>query len=230
MGENHNQNVHFTLGTGTSLSELDAESLAAISQAAVRRSYDKGQFVALEGEPCPGLLIVESGLIASTKISPQGREQEIRLVGPGELINEISIMVGDTNLVTLKTLSDSVVWVIEPDQFKDLMSKHQDLHDIITHNLARLVVQLVNVIEDLSLRNVEGRLANLILNQSENGVFHRKMWLTQEEMAARVGTTSVVVSRTLNEMQNQGAIRLEHNLIRILNHEILASVVYRSQK
>ncbi len=230
MGEIHTSGAQFSLGSGTSLSELDTESLTAISQAAIRRSYEKGQFVSLEGEPCPGLLIVESGLLASTKISPQGREQEIRLVGPGELINEISVMVGDTNLVTLKTLSDSVVWIIEPDKFKELMANHQDLHDIITRNLARLVVQLVNVIEDLSLRNVEGRLANLILNQSENGVFHRKMWLTQEEMAARVGTTSVVVSRTLNEMQNQGAIRLEHNLIRILNHEILASVVYRSQK
>jgi len=222
--------VSFTLGPGTCLSELDAASLTAITHAAVRRSYKKGQIVCLEGEPCPGLIIIESGWIAEVKISPQGREQEIRLEGPGEMINEISVMAGDTNLCTLKSMGNSVMWVIQRSIIFRLMDQHPELRNIITRNLAKLVVQLLNIVEDLSLRNVEGRLARLLLNRSEDGIIHRHYWSTQEEMAACIGTTPVVISRMLNSMQDKGAIRLEHQQIHILDHKQLELAVFQNLK
>jgi CRP-like cAMP-binding protein len=226
----HAKEIQFTLGPGTCLAELDASSLAAITQAAVKKTYDKGQIVCLEGEPCPGLIIIETGWLSSVKISPQGREQEIRLEGPGEMINEISVMAGDINLVTLKSLENSTVWVIDRKVFFNLMAEHPKLSNIIMQNQARLVVQLLNLVEDLSLRNVQGRLAHLLLNHSKDGVIHRQYWSTQEEMAARIGTTSVVLSRLLNEMQNQGTIRLGHHQIHILDHEKLELAAFLNQK
>jgi len=230
MSLNHNQEKQFNLGPGTSLAELDSSSLDAITRAAVRRSYEKGQIVCLEGESCPGLIIIESGWLSSVKISPQGREQEIRIEGPGNMINEISLMAGNTNLLTLKALEDSIIWVIERSVFFDLMANHPMLNTVITQNLAKLVVQLLNLVEDLSLRNVEGRLAHLLLNRSTDGVIHRRNWSTQEEMASRIGTTSVVISRVLNEMQDQGTIRLERNKIHILDRGKLEAVVFQNNK
>ncbi len=222
--------LHPIFGPGTCLAELDSSSLAAISAAAMRKSFEKGQFVCLEGEPCPGLIIIESGWLSSVKISPQGREQEIRLAGPGEMINEISVMAGETNLVTLKSLENSIVWVIERSEFFNLLGQHPQLNNIITQNQARLIVQMLNLIEDLSLRNVEGRLAHLLLIRSENGVINRRYWSTQEEIASRIGTTSVVISRVLNEMQNSGAIRLDHRQIYILDHKKLEASAYLNLK
>jgi CRP-like cAMP-binding protein len=230
MELDHTNEKQFTLGPGTCLAELDASSLAAITQAAVRRSYEKGQIVCLEGEPCPGLIIIESGWLSSVKISPQGREQEIRLEGPGEMINEISVMAGEINLVTLKSLENSTIWVIERKVFFDLMAKHPSLSNIIIQNQARLIVQLLDLVEDLSLRKVEGRLAHLLLNRSKDGIIHLKYWSTQEEMAACIGTTSVVISRILNEMQGRGAIRLEHHRIHILDHEKLEMAAMLNHK
>lgn len=230
MSFEHERDIQFALGPTTCLSELDASSLAAITQAAVKRTYEKGQIVCLEGEPCPGLIIIESGWLSSVKISPQGREQEIRLVGPGEMINEISVMAGDTNLVTLKSLENSIVWLIEQRVFFELMAKHPMLSNLITKNLAKLVVQLLNLVEDLSLRNVDGRLARLLLDRSKDGVIERQQWSTQAEMAAHIGTTSVVISRVLGNLEDQGAIRLEHRQIHILDKEILESVAFLNQK
>ncbi len=178
-------------GQGTCLSELDTHSLTAIIQVALKRIYAKGEIVCLEGEPCPGLFIIETGWLTGIKISPEGREQEIRLAGPGEMINEISVMGGETNLITLKSLDASTVWLIERETLFDLMSKHPMLNQLITKNLAKRVVQLLNLVEDLSLRNVEGRLAHLLLNRSENGVIKHYHWSTQAEIAASIGTTSV---------------------------------------
>jgi CRP/FNR family transcriptional regulator, cyclic AMP receptor protein len=220
----------FFFGTGTCLEELDASSLEALSQAANRRSYEKGQIVCLEGEPCPGLIIIEAGWLSSVKISPLGREQEIRLVGPGEMLNEISLMAGDVNLVTLKSLESSTIWVVEPQNFFLLMAQHPKLSSIMMQNLSRLLVQLLGLVEDLSLRNVEGRLAHLLLKRSKDGVVQREYWSTQDEMAARIGTTSVVISRMLNEMQTEGAIHLDRRQIRILDQEKLEKSAFFNHK
>lgn len=217
-------------GPGTCLAELDASSLDAIIKAAFRQTYKKGQIVCMEGEPCLGLMIIESGWLKGFKISPQGREQETRLAGPGEMVNEISVMAGQYNLVTLKSLEPSVVWVIERNLLFDLMAKHPPLSNTITQNLAKQVVHLLDLVEDLALRNVNGRLAHLLLNRSKDDVVHRKHWSTQAEMAARIGTTPVVISRVLSEMEQQGVIRLERQTIHILDRKKLESVALLKYK
>ena len=81
--------INFHLDPAPFCPSWTQRSRAAIGQLAVRRTYEKGEMVCLEGEPCPGLIIVETGWISSVKLSPQGREQEIRVAGGGEMINEI---------------------------------------------------------------------------------------------------------------------------------------------
>lgn len=220
----------FSLGQGTCLAELDALSLEAITQAAVRRAFDKDQIVCLEGDACPGLMIVESGWLEVLKISPQGREQVIRLAGPGEMFNEVSVMAGGDNLVTVKSLEASVVWLIRREILFELMETHPLLGRSISQNLANHVLHLLDLIEDLSLRNVDGRLAHLLLNRSEDGVVQRQQWLTQAEMAACIGTTPVIVSRGLNELQDRGAIRLERQKIYILEPELLEAYEFQNYK
>lgn len=62
MDNDHDRKINSAFGPGTCLSELDASSLEAITQAASRRAYQKNEIVCLEGEPCSGLMIVESGV------------------------------------------------------------------------------------------------------------------------------------------------------------------------
>ncbi len=222
--------VLFTLSQGSCLAELDASSLEAITQAAIRRTYDKDQIVCLEGDPCPGLMIVESGWLEVLKISPQGREQVTRQAGPGEMFNEVSVLARGDNLVTVKSLESSVVWLVSREILFDLMETHPLLGRTISQNLANHVWHLLDLIEDLSLRNVDGRLARLLLNRSQDGVVRRQHWLTQAEMAACIGTTPVIVSRVLNELQDRGAIRLERHRIFILERQVLESVEFQNYK
>lgn len=226
----HKAKPQFCLGPGTCLAELDASSLTAITQAAVRKTYKKGQIICQEGDPCPGLMIIEAGRISGVKMSPQGREQQIRTAGPGDMINEISLMTGESNILTLKSLEDSIVWVIDRKEYFNLTYQHPMLGKIMTQNLARLIVQLVDLIEDLALRNVEGRLARLLLDHPREGTVQPQSRPTQEELAARIGTTSVVVSRVLNEMQDRGTICLDHRQIRILDRKKLVETAFSSYK
>lgn len=230
MNADRDRKILSAFGPGTCLAELDSLSLEAITKAAVRHTFNKGEIVCLEGEPCPGLMIVESGWLRGVKISPQGREQETRLAGPGEMLNEVSVMAGGDNLVTVKSLESSVVWLIGREILFDLMAKHPLLSNTITHNLAKHIVHLLSLVEDLALRNVDGRLAHLLLDRSKDGVINQHKWSTQAEMAACIGTTPEIVSRVLNNFKDRGAIRLEHHRICILDHKMLESIEYLEYK
>jgi CRP/FNR family transcriptional regulator len=199
--------------------QLDVHTLESISQAALRRTFDAGQVVFLEGEPNSGLYAVQEGWLRSVKISTAGREQVIRFVGPGEMFNEIGVFAGGLNQVTVEALEPSVVWIIPRETLLSLMDKHPSLCRLITQNLAERVLHLISLVEDLSLRTVEERLARLLLEQSRGDLVSRRRWSTQAELAARLGTVPDVMNRALRSLSEEGLIHIERRQIHILNRQ-----------
>jgi CRP/FNR family transcriptional regulator len=192
------------------LDERVLESIAAIT---VQRHYAIGEIVFLEGEPCQGLYVVQEGWLKSVITSAGGREQIIRLVGPGQAFNEIGVLLRENrNLVTVQATEPSAVWVIHRQALLKLMDETPILCRIITQRLADRVVNLMKLVEDLSLRTVEGRLARLLIDQSI-GEGMRRHWATQAEMASRLGTVPDVINRALHKLETEG-------LIRIVRHQI----------
>lgn len=205
------------------LAALDRPVLQMIAGAAARRAYEASEVVFLEDEPCAGLFIVESGWLKSVKMSSKGREQILRLVGAGEAFNEISVLLSSRNLVTVVALERSVVWVIQCDTFLQLLDQYLPLARIITQNLAKRVLNLLSLVEDLSLRPVEARLARLLLEQSANNKLQRHRRATQAEMASRLGTVPDVLNRALRSLVEQELIAVERHQIKILDRKGLAA-------
>ena len=94
----------------------------------------------------------------------------------------------------------------------------------IIHVLATRLHHTVNVIADLSFRPVNGRLANLLLQESKGEGWFRPSWFTQYELAARLGTVTDVIQRTLRKMEAQGLIEVDRDQIRILHREGLENL------
>jgi CRP/FNR family cyclic AMP-dependent transcriptional regulator len=88
-------------------------------------------------------------------------------------------------------------------------------------DLAGRVLHLISLVDDLSLRTVEARLARLLVEQAVGDKVYRKKWATQAEMAARLGTVPDVLSRSLRNLAEQGVIQVERSLIQILDMEAL---------
>jgi CRP/FNR family transcriptional regulator len=79
------------------------------------------------------------------------------------------------------------------------------------------VLYLVSLIEDLSLRTVEARLARHLLERASAGKLRRHRWATQAEMAARLGTVLEVLNRALQGLVAEGLIEVERHQIRIVD-------------
>ncbi len=73
------------------------------------------------------------------------------------------------------------------------------------------------MVEDLSLRSVEARLARLLLAQTHTNILPRHRWATQAEIASRLGTVPDVINRALRSLAQEGLIKVERHQIQLLN-------------
>lgn len=206
---------------------LDPEILTAIAQVAEHQAYDRDQVVFMEGDPGAGLYIVEHGWFKVVKISLDGREQAIHFLGPGEAFNAMSVFTETPNPATVIALEPSTALLVRRDAMIRLLDAHPRLARIMIQKLAARVQHLITLVEDLSLRTVEARMARMLLargRQGEDQTVSRRRWATQNEMAARLGTVPDVVSRTLRKLASEGMIEVSRHQIKILDIEGLERV------
>ena len=206
------------------LGGVDAATLTAIGEAAVLRKYDAGQTIFIEGEASAGLFIVQDGYLKSVKVSMSGREQVVRVVGPGDVFNAIGVLASETNPGTVIALEDSTVWTIERTALLRLLDEHPALGGMIIQSLAMRVQQLMHQVEDFSLRSVEERLARLLIEEAVEGTVMRRKWDTQAAMAARLGTVTDVLNRSLRRLTDDGIVEVERDQICILDIDKLKAL------
>ncbi|MDQ7027660.1 MAG: Crp/Fnr family transcriptional regulator [Anaerolineae bacterium] len=207
-----------TLATIPYFANLDAALIETIVQQTKQRQYDTGQFVFLEGEEDVALYIVHSGWLKAIKMSPDGREQILHFFGAGAVFNMIGVFAEVANPATVIALEPSTLWVIQQAVMLKLLDDHPKLARIIIQRLAKRVKHLVNLVEDLSLRTIESRLARYLIEESTAEQLQRPRWATQAEIANRLGTVPDVLNRALRNLAKENLIRVERHQIQILDY------------
>ena len=202
---------------------LEVDVLAIMARKAVWREYAAGAIVYLEGDVARGFYYLHSGWLKEVKTSPEGREQILQYLGAGEIFNYMGIFVDRPNPATAIALEPTGVWLLQRESFHNVLATNPTLGLRVAEALADYVVHLVQLVSDLSLRTVEARLAQRLLEQAEAGVVYRQRWATQAEMAARLGTVPDVISRVLQKLVEEQLIRVERQRIWILNSKGLAA-------
>lgn len=197
--------------------DLDDDVLKSVARAAIRREYDQDQLVILEGVPSSGLYIVQSGWLKVVKIAIDGREQILQFLGPGEAFNAVGVFTQTPSPATVIALETTTAWVVLRERMLRLLEEYPQLAQQVIEDMAGRVTHLISLVEDLSLRTVEGRLARRLLDQAVGDTIQRQRWATQAEMASRMGTVPDVLNRVLRQLADEGLIRVDRKRIEILD-------------
>lgn len=192
--------------------------LASIGRAAGRRSYRAGELISYEGDPVRAAYIIETGQVRVYRTSLSGREQVLAVLGEGDLFNVAPAFQPDgTNRSTVQALTDVSLFVIQPDELLAAIRSSPDLALALLRHLADRLDDLTNLVEDLSLRTVRGRLARFLLRSADGGAVARR-W-TQDEMASQLGSVRDVVGRTLRSLQDERLVRVDRHRIVLVDRE-----------
>ncbi len=187
-------------------STLEPATIHQLARCAVQREFHAGQVVLLEGEPCADLFIVESGWLKVVKIGLDGREQVLQMLKAGDVFNMVSVFTDAPNQATVTALETSRTWIIPRQVLLNLLEEQPAFAKQVVKDMAQRVMYLIHMVEDLSLRSVEARLARLLLEQAQGDLIRRRPWATQAAIASRLGTVPDVVNRILRKMSEDGVI------------------------
>jgi CRP/FNR family transcriptional regulator len=201
--------------------ELPDEVQQALAASATPRHFNAGQVIYVEGEPAESIYILESGWVKATRMTSEGREQAMMFLRPVEVFGDIAVFTGTPYPGTVVALEDVDVWVIPAKKILELIPRHPEFAMTVIRHLGGRVLHYIKLVEDLSLRNVETRLASTLLQNAElhegQLIVPRREWTTFDEMATRLGTVRDVLSRALKTLEGEGLLKVEKQSIILLD-------------
>jgi CRP/FNR family transcriptional regulator len=200
-------------------STLSDKVLNNLARGTNLRLYERGEAICWQGDVCTALYIMARGSVKLFKLSPKGRELIIRVFDEGATFNEVPIFDNGENPVNVAALEDSHIWVVDAQVIRDCIRQHPEMAQAVILNLTRNLRLLVGAVEELSFYQVTNRLARLISRLPAEQLEVQR--ITQDELAARLGTVREVVARSLRDLERSGAIRVERRQIQVLNEHLL---------
>lgn len=195
------------------------EALHAVSHP---ERYAARATIFLEGEPTAGWYLVVRGTVKISRYSLDGREHIVHLVRAGDTFNDVAVLDGGPNPATAVAYTETDVVCISRDDLHRIATEFPELAWILAGKVAERARFLVEQVQDLSMRQVRGRLARLLLEEAAaNDAPLVDHIFTQDDMAARLGTVREVVGRSLRALAAEEIIDCDRHRITILDWERL---------
>ncbi|MCD6161066.1 MAG: cyclic nucleotide-binding domain-containing protein [candidate division Zixibacteria bacterium] len=119
-----------------------------------QRTIPKGRNIFIKGAPANSFYIIKSGEIEIHNNDPNADKKTLlAAIGEGEFWGEISILEEMHYSATARTTSESVIYEISIEKFKNMIEKHPDLDvcfmGVLSEQLRRLDIHMI---EDLQQR------------------------------------------------------------------------------
>lgn len=203
------------------LSRGHLENLASI---AIKKSFCKQEVIFWEGSESIGFYVLISGQVKIYKLSSEGKEQILHFFGPGEPFGEVPTFTGDRFPAYAEAIKETKVLFFPKGAFVNLIGKDPSLALNMLAILSQRLQRFTNTIENLSLKEVPGRLAAylLLLSQRKDGGNEVSLDISKGQLASLLGTIPETLSRILTRMVKQGLINSDSKrFIKILDRKRL---------
>lgn len=201
-----------------SLTDLELERVLGLIE---RLHFDKGESIFLEGDVFDRLYIVNGGSFKVYRLTKEGKEQILYILGDGDFIGDLNLFKKDVFGFSAIALEETHLCTIKKDAFDGLLRAYPELYDKMLSYAHDRIVGLEALVQTLTAKDVDTRLASLLLKLADSFGIQKphgieiQLNLTREEMASFIGLTRETVSRRLSNLQAEGLIEL------IDNHQLL---------
>lgn len=209
--------------TASVFAELDDDTYAAMRSAMTPTTVRRGEILFREGELGDRMWVIASGKVKLGHSAPDGRENLLAVLGPGEIVGELSLYDPGPRTATATVLAPSSLLELEHPQLLALLDRHPQLSRQLLLSLAQRLRKTNNALADLVFSDVPGRVAKALLDLA--GRFGRPVPdglrvshdLTQEELAQLVGASRETVNKSLAEFSSRGWIQLDGRAVVLLD-------------
>lgn len=202
---------------------LDAEAAAALRQSMDEVRLRKNDVLFREGDQGDRLYVITEGKIKLGQTSADGRESLLAILGPGELLGELSLFDPGPRTATATALTDTTLMGLGHQALRPWLAGRPEVAEALLAALAQRLRRTNEQMADLVFSDVPGRVAKTLLELGEKfgrelpDGLHVTHDMTQEELAQLVGASRETVNKALADFASRGWIRLESRSVVLLD-------------
>jgi len=190
---------------------LNDGEMKLFNKAVICRSYKAGETVFMQDDPCKGLYIVESGMIAVRKIDSEGRTAVIRLGYPGDSLGYRPLLAKENHRASAEVAKDSRVCFLNTKTTWQLISNNPALGMRFLERTAKALGEVESRFFEVAALSVRVRLVHLLIllrdkcgSISDDGTLVLELPLTRQDLASMIGARPESVSRAFHELKEDG--------------------------
>lgn len=198
----------------SSQEEKVTEQILSVIQ---KKIYAKNTIIFEQDDEAKGLYLITKGTVKISKISSNGKEVVLGLLGPGKTFGEGSLL-GQPRQTDMASTSESCeVFYLPKQELQAVLTKHPALYQSVVSSLVRWMANLNQVIENISTPSAQDRVINYLDRlQTEQQTAVVQLEGKKHEIALMLGLRPETFSRALAELEEQQLIKMSHKQIQIL--------------
>ncbi len=206
--------------------EQSEEVLKSLASSCQIKKYAKGEQIFMENDKAMGFFIVASGLVKVFKVSYEGKEQILHILGQGEPFGEVAVFEGIDYPANAQAMEKTEAVFLPKNGFLNLLRTSPETGLKMFAVLSRRLRGFVRQIETLALKEVPARLATHVLLLSENqGASQRiSLNINKTHLASLIGTVPETLSRAFARLSSEEILSIEGQEIVILDRKALEAV------
>ena len=205
------------LGGCVFFSQLPAKAIDILSSAATIRAYNDRQMIFYSGRKADGFYVILSGQAEIFRASENGREQILHIIEEGEICGEVPLFEGASYPASARARGAARAIYIDGERFLDIAFANPEILLEMLAVLSRRLRKFVELIDDLSLKDVSARLEQYLGNIAKDGI--AVLDCSKTELANRLGTLPETISRAFSKLKAAGMISIEADMIKLLNQD-----------
>ena len=191
-------------------------------------TYKAKNYIFRQGSECDAVFYIQNGHVELIVVSQQGKERVVGMLGPGAFIGEGCLAGHPLYLASARASTEATVARVEGETMKQVMLEHPELSERFMAFLLLRNSQIEADLVDQLFNSSEKRLARLLIMLAQVGQEAELRTvptpISQEVMAARVGTTRSRINYFLNKFRKLGLV--EYNGV-LKVHSSLLNVIVR---
>ncbi|CAM3862346.1 MULTISPECIES: Crp/Fnr family transcriptional regulator [Flavobacterium] len=194
----------------SSIKALTKDELIKVANCKTAYTIKKGQSLFEEGENLNGIYCIKDGVCKLSKLSSNGKDQIIKLVKPGELLGQRSMISEESANLSAVALEDMEVCFIPKAEILQFFTQNNDFSMDVMRTICGDLKEADDHMVNMAQKTVKQRLAETLLyledtfGSNEDGTI--RLLLSREELAGMIGTATESCIRLLSEFNKKGYI------------------------
>lgn len=196
----------------SSLKTLNKDELIKMASCKTTYIIKKGESVFEEGDTLNGVFCIKEGICKLSKLSSNGKDQIVKLVKPGELLGQRSMISEETANLSAIALEDMEVCFIPKFEILGFFNNNNSFSLNMMKTICGDLKEADDHMVSMAQKSVKGRLAETLLylhdtfGKNEDGSLH--IQLSREELAGMIGTATESCIRLLSEFNREDLIEI----------------------